>query len=91
MCVFRFEPVARVEVPADGRPMRPRLEGGGWEEARPVLQASFGYSDESLAKYEDVSTESLRDGYEMMQSSFFLPKASAAHVRVLGVGGLVDA
>lgn len=53
------------EAIATGR-MRPRLEVG-WETIRRQLTFHLGLSPEELQKYEDVSKDDMRKGYEMMQ------------------------
>jgi len=59
-------PAVRVAVPDDGSPMRPPIETP-WESTREALKASFGFSDERLDRYAEVSDADLLDGYETMQ------------------------
>ncbi|KAJ1454840.1 pyruvate dehydrogenase [Pelagophyceae sp. CCMP2097] len=58
---------ARVEVPEDGAPMRPRPTDIGWDFARATLGEEFGLSEATLAKYDVVSEADQLKGYEMMQ------------------------
>jgi len=50
----------------DEEQMRPRLEVS-WSNIKDDLKAQFGYSDEALAKYDDISKDDQMAGYEMMQ------------------------
>ena len=59
-------PAARVEVPDDGSPMRPRIFTA-WDENKARLKSAFGFSDDHLAKYDAVSDDDLADAYETMQ------------------------
>ena len=59
-------PAARVEVPDDGSPMRPRIFTA-WDENKARLKSAFGFSDDHLAQYDAVSDADLADAYETMQ------------------------
>ena len=59
-------PAARVEVPDDGSPMRPRIFTA-WDENKARLKSAFGFSDDHLAQYDAVSDGDLADAYETMQ------------------------
>jgi len=59
-------PAARVEVPDDGSPMRPRIFTA-WDENKARLKSAFGFSDDHLAQYDAVSDDDLADAYETMQ------------------------
>ena len=58
--------VPRIEVPADGSPMRKPI-ATPWDENKQILEEQLGFSQERLSGYDDVSEESLTDAYEMMQ------------------------